>query len=91
MRPEWWLPFKHLRKTAAQLVRNVSDGEIAGTFLSHGTPVASDELADRYSNRPFDRVSKALSLVFSNYRQYSKPHRLLSKKGLWAVVRNGRN
>lgn len=59
----WWLPFKHLRKTAAQLVRNESDGEIAGVFLSHGKPVASDDLADVYSNRPFAKVAEALKLV----------------------------
>jgi len=59
----WWLPFKHLRKTAAQLVRNVSDGEITGVFLSHGQPVASDDLADVYSNRPFHKVADALKAV----------------------------
>ncbi len=60
---EWWLPFKHLRKTAAQLIRNESDGEIAGVFLSHGKPVATDDLADLYSNRPFHRVAEALGKV----------------------------
>ncbi len=59
----WWLSFKYLRKTAAQLIRNESDGEIAGVFLSHGKPVASDELADLYSNRPFHRVAEALGKV----------------------------
>ncbi|MFP4145093.1 MAG: hypothetical protein ACLFV3_08100 [Phycisphaeraceae bacterium] len=59
----WWLSFKHLRKTAAQLVREASDGEIAGVFLCHGKPVASDCLADVYSNRPFDRVAAALKEV----------------------------
>ena len=61
--PDWWLPFKHLRKTAAQLVRHASDGEVAGVFLSHGQPVASDDLADAYSNRPFDKVAEALGVV----------------------------
>jgi hypothetical protein len=61
--PAWWLSFKHLKKTAAQFVREVSDGEIAGVFLSHGKPVASDDLADVYSNRPFDRVAEALNEV----------------------------
>lgn len=64
----WWLPFKHLRKTGAQLVRQVSDGEVAGTFLSHGQPVATDDLADRYSNRPFDKVAKALLAVQEQLR-----------------------
>ncbi len=61
--PDWWLPFKHLRKTAAQLVRQASDGEVAGVFLSHGQPVATDELADAYSNRPFEKVGAALGDV----------------------------
>jgi integrase len=60
---DWWLPFKHLRKTAAQFVREKSDGEIAGVFLSHGQPVESDALADHYSNRPFGKVPEALMEV----------------------------
>lgn len=60
---DWWLPFKHLRKTAAQLVRSASDGEIAGICLSHGNPVATDVLADVYSNRPFHKVADALTTV----------------------------
>ena len=59
----WWLPVKHVRKTAAQMVRDVSDGEVAGVILSHGNPVASDDLADAYSNRPFHRVAQALREV----------------------------
>ena len=61
--PDWWLPFKHLRKTGAQLVRQASDGEVAGVFLSHGQPVATDDLADAYTNRPFDKVAAALEDV----------------------------
>lgn len=60
---DWWLSFKHLRKTAAQMVRDVSNGEIAGVFLCHGKPVQSDELSDLYSNRPFGEVGKALDTV----------------------------
>lgn len=59
--PSWWLPFKHLRKTAGQLVRRAADGEIAGVFLSHGRPVPTDDLTDIYTNRPFDKVAKALA------------------------------
>jgi hypothetical protein len=58
-----FLPFKFLRKTAAQLVRNVSDGETAGTFLCHGTPVKSDALSDVYSRRSFRKVFDALAKV----------------------------
>ena len=65
---DWWLPFKHLRKTGAQLVRNVSDGEVAGVFLSHGKPVATDQLSERYSNRPFPKVAEALRLIRTQLR-----------------------
>jgi site-specific recombinase XerD len=58
-----FLPFKYLRKTAAQLIRNVSDGETAGTFLCHGTPVKTDELSDVYSRRDFSKVFAALANV----------------------------
>jgi hypothetical protein len=57
------LSFKHLRKTAGQLVRNRSDGEISGVFLCHGRAVKSDDLTDVYTNRPFDRVAGALQQV----------------------------
>jgi site-specific recombinase XerD len=57
------LSFKCLRKTAGQLIRERSDGEIAGVFLCHGQAVASDSLADVYTNRPFNKVAAALVLV----------------------------
>jgi hypothetical protein len=58
-----FLPFKHLRKTAGQFVRDAADGEIAGVFLAHGQPVRSDELSDVYTNRPFAKVAEALAKV----------------------------
>ncbi len=57
------LSFKHLRKTAGQFVRNMSDGETAGVFLSHGTPVKTDDLLDAYTNRDFSKVDTALERV----------------------------
>lgn len=53
------LPFKFLRKTSAQLVREVSDGETAGVHLCHGTPVRTDSQLGAYSNPVFARVYKA--------------------------------
>jgi hypothetical protein len=58
-----FLPFKFLRKTAGELVRRLSDGEVAGVFLCHGTPVRADALADVYTNRPFKKVHDALDRV----------------------------
>ena len=60
------LSFGKLRKTAYQLIRTHSDGEVAGVFACHGKPVKSDDLSDQYSNRPFGRVFAAIREV-ENY------------------------
>lgn len=57
------LPFKHLRKTAGDLIRRFSDGEVAGVFLLHGSPVTTDKLSDVYTNRPFGKVYDAIRRV----------------------------
>ena len=57
------LPFKMLRKTGGDLVKRFSDGEIAGVFLCHGQPVATDNLSDAYTQRPFGKVFTALRKV----------------------------
>ncbi len=53
------LGFHHLRKTAGNLIRRLSDGETMGVFLRHGKPVKSDPLAGTYSNPVFSRVFEA--------------------------------
>lgn len=57
------LSFGKLRKTAGDLVRRFSDGEVAGVFLCHGQPVQSDDLSDVYTNRPFGKVFAAIRRV----------------------------
>ncbi|WP_459556861.1 hypothetical protein [Lacunimicrobium album] len=57
------LSFKHLRKTAGDLIRRFSDGEISGVFLLHGSPVETDKLSDVYTNRPFGKVFRAIQQV----------------------------
>jgi DNA-binding transcriptional ArsR family regulator len=57
------LPFKHLRKTAGDLIRRFSDGEVSGVFLLHGSPVTTDKLSDVYTNRPFGKVYEAIRRV----------------------------
>ncbi len=57
------LSFGKLRKTAGNLIRLEADGEVAGAFLCHGTPVKSDDLLDVYTNRPFVKVFDAIDLV----------------------------
>jgi integrase len=54
------LSFGKLRKTASQLLKLHSDGEVMGVFDFHGQPVKSDALTDAYSNRPFGRVFQAI-------------------------------
>jgi hypothetical protein len=59
------LSFNKLRKTAGDLIRQYSDGEIAGVFLCHGQAVSSDNLADVYTNRPFRKVFEAQDRVWA--------------------------
>jgi len=54
------LSFGKLRKTAGDLIRRFADGEIHAIFVCHGQPVATDNLTDVYSNRPFGKVFKAI-------------------------------
>lgn len=54
------LSFGKLRKTAANLIRVIADGEICGLFLCHGKPVQTDDLSDVYTDRPFAKVFEAL-------------------------------
>ncbi|MAG93376.1 MAG: hypothetical protein CMJ48_06460 [Planctomycetaceae bacterium] len=63
------LSFGKLRKTAGDLIRRVSDGEISGVFLCHAQAVKNDGLADVYTNRPFGRVfgeKRSMSLGVSS-------------------------
>ena len=57
------LSFGKLRKTAGNLVRQFAGGEVAGVFLCHGQPVATDNLLDLYTGRPFGRVFQAIREV----------------------------
>ena len=63
------LSFGKLRKTAGDLIRRFGDGEIHGIFMCHGQPVASDDLTDVYSNRPFGKVFQTLK----NLQEYLAP------------------
>jgi hypothetical protein len=58
-----FLPFKQLRKTAGEMIKTVSDGEIAGVFHARGKPVKTDVLSDVYTNRPFRKVFQAIDEV----------------------------
>lgn len=57
------LSFGKLRKTASDLIKRHSDGEIAGVFDCHGEPVKTDSLSDAYTNRPFGKVFLAIRKV----------------------------
>lgn len=54
------LTFKFIRKTGADMIRSIADGETAKTYLAHGDVVAGDKIANRYTNRNFDRLFAAL-------------------------------
>ncbi|MCE9530027.1 MAG: hypothetical protein K8T89_02640 [Planctomycetes bacterium] len=57
------LPVKMLRKTGGDIVKRFSDGEIGAVFLCHGKPVASDDLSDVYTTRPFGKLFETLQEV----------------------------
>jgi len=57
------LSFNKLRKTAGDLIKRVSSGEIAGVFHSRGQVVPTDDLSDLYTNRHFDKVFEAIAAV----------------------------
>lgn len=57
------LSFGKLRKTAGDLVKQFSDGEVAGVFLRHGKVVKTDDLLDLYTNRPYGKMFRALREV----------------------------
>jgi hypothetical protein len=63
------LSFGKLRKTAGDLIRRFAGGEIHAVFMCHGQPVATDNLTDVYSNRPFGKVFKAIREV----QEYLQP------------------
>jgi len=62
-------PFKMLRKTAGDLIRRHSDGEVTAVFHCRGQAVRIDDLADAYTNRPFGKVFRAIREV----EQYLQP------------------
>ena len=57
------LSFGKLWKTAGEMVKQQSDGEVAAVFICHGQPVQSDDLLDLYTNRPFARLFEAIRSV----------------------------
>ncbi len=62
------LSFNKLRKTAGDLIRSASDGEIMRVFHCRGKPVTKDQFSDLYSNRPFKKVFEAIDIVGQQLR-----------------------
>jgi len=55
------LPFKHLRKTGATMIRKLSRAELASMYLSHGEESDhADQLLADYADRPWKKLHKAL-------------------------------
>ena len=54
------LGFKHLEKTAANLIAQEYGAEIASTFVSHGRPIGNiDPIIYNYTNKRFDKLAEA--------------------------------
>lgn len=71
------LSFNKLRKTGSDLIKLVADSETAGVFLAHGQTVRSDDLADVYTNRHYNKVFaaqlKALDLLQPHFAKVQEP------------------
>jgi integrase/DNA-binding transcriptional regulator YiaG len=67
------LGFHHLRKTAGNEIRKLSDGETMGVFLRHGKPVKTDALAGVYSNADFEKVFKAQDKLWESWKEIFTP------------------
>jgi integrase len=61
------LSFNKLRKTAGNLVKKASDGEVVRVFHSRGE-TNSDAFADDYTDRDFDKVFEALEKVWAKLK-----------------------
>ena len=59
------LSFNKLRKTGGNLMRRLAGGELFAVYMAHGQSVRGDDLAEVYSDRPFDQVFQALDKVRS--------------------------
>ena len=67
------LGFHHLRKTAGEFIRKLSDAETMGVFLRHGKPVKSDALTGVYSNPVFPRVFEAQDRMWELLKEIFTP------------------
>jgi integrase len=54
------LPHEALRDTAANWIRHKFGGEIADTYLAHGSPLGANSLIECYTNRPWGNVFEAI-------------------------------
>jgi hypothetical protein len=57
------LSFNKLRKTAGNLVRRKAGGEMLALFHSRAKSVDVDDQAERYSDRPFDKLFDVLGVI----------------------------
>jgi hypothetical protein len=57
------LSFNKLRKTAGNLVRRKAGGEMLAMFHSRAKSADVDDQAERYTDRPFDKLFEVLGLI----------------------------
>jgi integrase len=55
------LPYSTLRDTGASAIREIAGGEIAEMYLSHGNPIPSGALLEKYANKPWAKLHDALT------------------------------
>lgn len=83
------LPFKTIRKTSANWIRQRFGEELSSLFLSHGRPSTGDETLDDYTNPRFAALHEALARLDADH--YSRVWEGVSDPFPAAWVRGGPN
>jgi hypothetical protein len=56
------LAYSTLRDTGSTAIREIAGGEVAEMYLSHGSPIPSGILLERYANKPWGKLHDALTI-----------------------------
>lgn len=72
-----YLPFKMLRKTSSNLIRQRFGDELSSLFLSHGESLKRDESLSAYTNPRFAALHGAISLLGKEF-----------ETAIWSAVSN---
>jgi len=62
-----YLSFHNVRKSSANIIRKIADGETASVFLRHGEPVKKRKEVETYTTPAFEKVFEAQKILWSKF------------------------